>query len=264
MNFISPDFHLHYLASYSLLIQHDEINNYLIVLSEDNEVLVFLGYNTSNPSEESLKMLSYPFSKVFIGLPHQQLLWVPALFFNVSEKGKYASYFLDPTINNVYHKEVGMLDAIGLYQLDKAVINKWSAVFPDAKFIPLFSVFIEQVFGLISPNEDVLCVQKYDSKVDIMLILNGEFKFYNSFEVSTIDDMHYFVLSLLRQYKVTSKLQTILLSGVEQNSEWENDLKRYADKSIYLESRSKWKVLNDEVKDALLPLNLIKDIQTCV
>lgn len=264
MNFISANFHLHYLASYSLLIQQDDITNYLIVLSEEKEVLVFLSYNTLNPSEDAVKMLSYPFTKVVVALPHQQVLWVPRSVFDVSEKNLYSSYFLDSSIDGIFHKEFDGLEAVALYQFDSIAVNQWKVMFPTVEFVPLFSVFIDQCHRYLPSGEDVLCVLRYDNKIDIMVALNGVFKFYNTFEVETLDDLNFYILSLIRNLSITSRFQKLLLSGVEQDSEWIKSLTGYADELVFLKSESVWTAKGSGVEESLDLVNLLMDSQLCV
>lgn len=264
MNFISTDFHLHYLGSYSLIIQQDAINTNLTVLSEDNKVLVFLHYSTLNPSAESVKLLSYPFSKVLIGLHHQHLLWIPKHVFDPSEMYLYADYFLDSNIERIFQKDFTQLEAVALYQFDQIDINRWTTIFPNAQFVPLFTVFMQQSLPYLAAVEDVLSVHCFDNKVDILLSLQGEFKFYNSFEVETVEDISYYVLSLLKNFSVSSKTDKLLLSGVSEGSVWANTLARYTKELVYLKPNTIGVVGDTNTEEALVSLNLIMDIPLCV
>lgn len=264
MNFISVDFHLHYLASYTLYVQSDFINNYLVVLSEENEVLVYLHYDNLQPTAEVVKFLSYPFTNVIVGMPQQNLVWVPTDVFDVSEKYMYAPYFLDDNLDNILVKRNDDLGVIALYQYDAFLYNRWTKIFPDAKFVPNFGVFMQQAEVHISVVGEVLGVHIYDNQVDMFLFVNNEFKLYNSFEISTPDDLSYFIVSILKNFSLTAGLGKIVVSGVDHESEWADRLVKYTNELVFLEPKTAWTSTNIEVKSALASLNILADTGLCV
>lgn len=263
MNFISVDFHLHYLANYTLYVQSDFINNHLVVVSEDNEVLAYFRYDSLQPNSEVIKFLSYPFSNVIIGLPHQGLVWVPQEVFTPSDKILFTPYFIDENPDLILFKEVDSLDVVGLYQLDQVILHRWQKVFPTAKFVPNFEILIDQVKSQSNTEGEVLGVHIYDNKADLLLFINGEFKLYNTFEVATADDLSYFVISVLKNFGISWKIGKILLSGASQDSEWGTRLVNYCDEILVLESKTNWSVSNEEVKQELKMLNLLPDTGLC-
>lgn len=264
MNFISEDFHLHYIASYTLFIQSDFKNDYLVVVNEENEVLVLLHYDNLQPSAEAVRFLSLPFAKVIIGMPHQNLVWVPADVYDASEKHLYATYFLDENVDTILAKDFEDMDAIALYQYDQLLLNRWKRIFPIARLVPNFEIFIHQAKEYITKEGEILGVYVYDNQADIFLFINGEFKLYNTFEVATADDLNYFVLSILKNFAVTGKLNKVLLSGADGESEWADRLKNYADNLILLKPQTAWTTGNIGIQDNLSSLNILADTILCV
>jgi len=264
MNFISVDFHLHYLTSYTLYIHSDFINNYLVVLSEENEVLVYLHYDNSQPTAEVVKFLSYPFTKVIIGMPHQDLVWVPADVFDVSEKSLYAPYFLDDNLDNIFVNQLEDLDVVALYQFDQVLYLRWKLIFPEAKFVPIFDVFMQQAQKAIPTGGETIGVHIYDNQADLFLFVNNEFKLYNSFEVATPDDLSYFLISILKNFSLIGTVDRILVSGVEEGSDWVERLQKYTEELVFLEPKTVWTSTNSEVKHALSSLNILADTGLCV
>lgn len=264
MNFISEDFHLHYIASYTLFIQSDFKNDYLVVVNEDNEVLVLLHYDNLQPSAEAVRFLSLPFAKVIIGMPHQNLVWVPAEVYDPSEKHLYATYFLDENVDTILARDFDDLAAVALYQYDQLLLNRWTKIFPQARLVPNFEIFIHQAKGYINDQGAILAVYVYDNQADIFLFINGEFKLYNTFEVATADDLNYFVLSILKNFAVTGKLNKVLLSGADKESEWAYRLQNYAENLILLQPKTAWTTSNAGVQQNLSSLNILADTILCV
>lgn len=263
MSFISVDFHLHYLASYTLYIQTDFINNHLVVLNAENEVLVYFHYDNLQPSQEVMKFLSYPFTNVIVGMPQQSLVWVPQEVFDPSDKALYAPYFVDENLDNILVKDVDTLNVVALYQFDQLLMNRWRTIFPEVKFVPNFEILVHQAGEHITSEGEVLGIHVYDQQVDLFLFIGGEFKLYNTFEVATPDDLSYFVISVLKNFSLQGKVQKVLLSGVEENSDWATRLNTYTDNLILLEPKTTWSSSDLEVKKALVPLNILADTGLC-
>lgn len=264
MNFISEDFHLHYIASYTLYIQSDFRKDYLVVVNPANEVLVFFHYDNFQPTTEVIKFLSLPFTKVYIGMPHQNLVWVPADVYDDSEKNLYTAYFVDENVDYILSKEIASLDVIALYQYDQLLLNRWKKMFPEAKLVPHFELLLQQAQVHILQSGNTLGVHIGDNQVDIFLFVNGEFKLFNSFEVATPDDLSYFVVSVLKNFSLVDKVDKILLSGAGHDSDWAQRLTNYSNELSVLQSKTKWNTTDAEVEKSLATLNILADTILCV
>lgn len=264
MIYTADDFHLHYLATYTLCIQSDFQNDHLVVLDEDRQVLVYMTYHNISPTPEAMRILSMPFQKVIIGLPHQNLIWVPAEVYHESEKELYTDYFVDATVNRILSKEIKGLDIVALYQYDQLLYSRWKNLFSDASFIPNFEVVICQAQSNIPIQGEVLGVHLYDDQADIFLFIDGELKLYNTFEVATPDDISYFVLNVFKNFTIKGKVPKIILSGTQRESEWYVRLERYAEQIEMSRPKVKWSVLDLEVEKELEALNVLTDSVLCV
>lgn len=264
MNFISEDFHLHYIASYTLYVQSDFTNDYLVVVNGANEVLVFLHYDNFQPSAEVNKILSLPFAQVIVGMAPQNLIWVPASVFVESEKALYAAYFLDEEVEYILAKEIKGLDVIALYQYDQLLLNRWKKIFPEAHVVANFEILLQQAEAHISKIGDTIGVHIYDNRADIFLFMHGEFKLYNTFEVATADDLSYFVSSIMKNFALIGKVDKIVLSGADEDSEWAMRLQHYATSFAVLAPKTSWSSTNKSVEKALTALNILADTASCV
>lgn len=264
MIYIADDFHLHYLATYTLCIQSDFQNDHLVVLDEDKNVLVYMTYDNISPSSEAMRILSMPFQTVIVGLPHQSLIWVPAEVYHETEKELYADYFVDAAANRILSTSINGLGIVALYQYDQMLYSRWKNLFAEASFIPNFEVVIRQAQSNIPIQGEVLGVHLYDDQADIFLFVNGELKLYNTFEVATPDDLSYFVLNVFKNFAIKGKVAKVLLSGTQRDSEWYVRLERYAEQIEMTRPKVKWSVVDLEVERQLEELNVLTDSILCV
>lgn len=263
MNFFSANFHLHYLANYTLYIQSDFITDHITVVNQDNEVLVYLQNNSLQPDSEVTKLLSYPFSKIVIGLPHQGLVWIPQEVYQSSEKALYAPYFVEENPDLILETPIDSLAVVALHQFDQFLLNKWKNIFPQAIYAPIFVVLIKQLSGKYHVN-DCMVVHIYENKADIILFMNGDFKLYNTFEVATADDLSYFVISVLKNFGIAGKIPKVFLSGVAKDSDWGVRVSSYAIDFEILEPQNRFLFPNKELEKKFSALNILVDLGSCV
>lgn len=264
MIYTADDFHLHYLATYTLCIQSDFQNDHLVVLDEDKQVLVYMTYDNISPTPEAMRILSMPFQTVIIGLPHQSLIWVPAEVYHESEKELYADYFVDADVDRIVSKEIPGLGVVALYQYDQLLYSRWKNLFVDASFVPNFEVVIRQAQSNIPIQGEVLGVHLYDDQADVFLFVHGELKLYNTFEVATPDDLSYFVLNVFKNFAIKGKVPKIVLSGTHKDSEWFVRMERYTDHIEMIRPKVKWSVVDMDVAQQLEELNVLTDSILCV
>lgn len=264
MDYTSTDFKVQYISNYSLYISSDYHNDQLVILDEDNRVLLVRSYDAQNPDQDVAKILSLPFPKVYITLSHQELLWVPTEVFRESEMSDFAPFF-DNT-ENIASTEFDTLAVTALYQYDLLLHGRWKKIFGDAKFVPVFEVTLQQVQPQIPIRGAVLGVYMYDRQMDLFLFVDGAFKFYNTFEVATVDDMSYFVLQLFHNYGISGKVGKILLGGADLQSSWGKRLAVYSENLERIKSKRHW-LLDSEIATVDIDrssFGLLADLELCV
>lgn len=263
MNYISGDFHIHYIPSYTLYIQSDLYSDHLVVVGLDNNVLVYIAYDNENPSLEATKMLSFPFQNVYISLPHQSLIWVPTEVFDPFDLAFYKDYFIDTRIENIEHKTIDGQGLTAVYQIESTLKNRWQNVFPHAIILPSFSALLSQAYNNIDFDLELLCVHIYGTQADIFLYVNSEIRIYNTYEIHSPDDLAFYVLAIMKNFAITGKLQKILLSGASVDSAWGKRIEPYTKQLVQMKSTFVWKVSNQGVSSAIKSLNTLADLSIC-
>lgn len=263
MNYISEDFRLHYIPSYTLYIQSELHQDHLVVVDSEQNVLVYISYDNADPSVEASKILSMPFEKVFVNLPHQSLLWIPTEVFDSSELHLYSDYFLDNREGKINFIEIRNQGVTALYQIESTVLSRWRNIFPSAIIKPVFLKVLDQAFQYIDYAVELLVVHLYGSQADISLFVNGEIRLYNTFEIQTPDDLSFFVLGIMKNFAIEGKVQKAVLSGATNDSEWGQRLGTYTKQLVEMKASSSWNTTNKEVEKALKGLNTLADLALC-
>lgn len=262
MNYISEDFHIHYLPSYKLYVNSDLLEDQIVVVDDNNEVLVYSSYNNETPSLQATKILSLPFEKVYISLPHENLIFIPTEVFENSDINLFKDFFIND-IQDVKSVELKDQNITALYELDPSTNYLWSTIFSKTKIVPSFVTLLNNAFLHLDNSLDLLGVHFSGNQADIYLFINGEFRLYNTYEVQTPDDLSYYVLNIIKNYSIEGKFQKIILSGVDIHSEWGTTLSYYSKELVKLESDNRWKTSNIEVQEKIKGLSTLNELELC-
>lgn len=262
MNYTSADFKVQYISRYTLYINSDWVKDQLVVVDNDNKVLWAENYDSAHPSQEVTKILSLPFAKVYITLPHERLIWLPTEVFQQSAVDEYRSFF--DGSEQIWTKDIESLSVTALYQYDLLLYYRWKRIYPEAHFVPVFDVIMHQVQASIPIRGTVLGAYLYDQQIDLFLFVNGAFHFYNTFEIATIDDMSYFVLQLLKNFQIEGKVSRILVGGVSLDSAWAKRMALYSDDLQAISSKHQWTLHDVDTAEQTDRIHIMADSVLCV
>ncbi len=262
MNYTSEDFRIQYISTYTLYVHTDLIHDQLVVVDDDNQVVLLMAYGKKDPSPEAMKILGLPFSFVYVALPHQNLVWVPKEVFEEEKKATFVPFFYHSE-SSIFSKEIESLGVTALYEFDVLQMNHWKNIFPHARFVPVFEVVLKQAQLQIPIEGKVLGVHVYDRQADLFVFMNGAFRFYNTFETRTADDLSYFVLKVLKQFDMGQQVEKIILSGADLQSDWATRLATYTDNLELTKPRNKWSSDSVDVEEKVETLGVLADSVVC-
>lgn len=263
MNYTSEDFRIQYISTYTLYIHTDLVYDQLVVVDDDHQVVLLMIYHRENPSQEAMKILGLPFPSVYVVLAHQNLVWVPKEVFEEEKKAVFTPFFDHSETSHIFSKDIDNLGITALYEFDVLQINRWKALFPQARFVPVFEVVLKQAQLQIPIEGKVLGVHVYNHKIDLFVFVNGTFQFYNSFEASTADDLSYFVLQLFKQFNIDQQVEKILLSGTDLQSDWAKRLTNYTGNLELAKSKNRWSSTTVDVGEKVDTLGVLIDSVLC-
>ena len=212
MNYTAKQFNLHYIGHYTLIVKANYQYDKLFVINQDNQLLVYMNFESHAPSEDALKLLSLPFQNVYVSIPTHNLTFVPNDLFQEFDMEKYQEFMENPS-QATKISSIDFLEIQALFQFDVLLYHRWNTLFPEAKFIPEFKLNLLQARPFIPLKGDMLGVVFDDNSTDIYLFINGQFKFYNTFEIASVDDLSYFILNVFETFGIRNKVYKILFSG---------------------------------------------------
>lgn len=260
MNYTSKHFHLHYITQYTLIVKANYQYDKLFVIDQDNQLLMYMNFESHAPSEEALKLLSLPFQNVFVSIPTHNLTFIPDNLFQEVDLEKFHDFMENPS-QEVIRSSIDFLQIQALFQYDVLLFHRWKTLFPDAKFIPEFKLNLIQARPYIPLKGDVLGVVFDDNSADIYLFINGQFKLYNTFEIISDDDLSYFLLNVFDNFGIDAKVNKILYSGIDVDNSFLNKLKSFSNEVVEINA-TKSAISTEEVSENFVKSYLL-DLPIC-
>jgi len=135
MNYISNQFNIQLIPSYTLLIKAGFMTDILAVIDQSQTIRVFKEYASEKPEVEAMKILSLPFRKVKVVIPHESFSFIPSELFELEKLPIYGSYLSDDNPSHVYYQEIPSLGVTVVYQYDLLLFNRWKSIFPDCQLM---------------------------------------------------------------------------------------------------------------------------------
>lgn len=257
MNYTSDHFNIQYLPHYTLLVKTGFHIDTLVVIDENNSIQVMIEYESEQPEPSALQLLSLPFSKVKVVVPHQGLVFVPTEVFQEDALEEYSEFLVDDQVENTKFQQVAMNGVTAVYQFDMFLYNRWKTLFPEAQFIPEFQVVLEQAQAHIPLQGDVVGVHFGDQVVDIFVFINGQFQLYNTFEVYGLEDLTYYMLRIFSNFHIKDKVQKLLISGEIPEDIYRIRLTQLAEKIEVMQAKVKIRADVPRVEEQLAGLNTL-------
>ncbi|SEG30679.1 DUF3822 family protein [Sphingobacterium lactis] len=260
MNYTAKQFHLHYISQYTLIVKANYEYDMLYVLDAEGQILVYMKFESMEPSEEALKLLSLPFQQVFVSVPSQNLTFIPQDLYQEEDLDAYRDFMENPSAA-IETEHLDFLQIQALYQYDVLLSHRWKTLFPSAVFIPEFKLNLLQARPYIPLKGEVVGVVFNNSTTDIFLFVNGQFKFYNTFEILSDDDLSYFILNVFDNFQLKDKVTKALVSGVDLEDSVLRKLDNYAHELVYIKASHPAKA-NEALEEEVSSLYLL-DLPTC-
>lgn len=262
MNYTAKQFHLHYIAQYRLIVKSTYQYDTLYVLDEQDQLLVYMKFESNHPNEEALKLLSLPFQQVYVSVPTNHVTFIPETLFQASDLDKYAAFMENPG-RELTHTELDFLNIHALYQYDVLLLQRWKSLFPEATFIPEFQLNLLQARPHIPLKGEVLGLVMHQATTAMFLFINGQFQFYNSFEITGEDDLSYYLLNVFEQFSLRDQVSKILVSGTDIEESYIEKLQRFSASDVRRLEASKPALALDQLERSISASYLL-DLPTCV
>ena len=261
MNYTSKLFHFQFIDKYTLIVKANFFYDVLHVVDEQGELMVYIKHQSNQPSEEALKILSLPFKNVYVTIPNHNLTFIPEELFDEDDLDKYQDFMEYPEEKPII-ENLDFLNIRAMYQHDVILFKRWRSLFPQAIFIPEFKLNLTQARSHVPLKGTVLGVVFQDESIDIFLFINGQFKFFNTFEVASEEDLSYFILNLFKVFGIKDQVSRIVTCGLTGDDRLCKHLNRFSPDIILLNATNQRATLEGMPKE--VSNHYILDLPSCV
>ncbi len=168
-------------------------------------------------------LLKKEFSQVTVSYKNNSATLVPSELYDASQLSAYLAFMKEDTANqSVVSDFIKEIDAYNVYLLpqciEKVIYNK----FANAKFIHSSTSFIQGILSNYdkAENADKVFVNINNNELGLVIVKQGKFHVYNSFDFKMKEDFLYYLLFTMKQFNCNPDNAELILMGkiAEQSS----------------------------------------------
>lgn len=178
----------------------------------------------------SEQLLNIPYNKVFVSYLTQKSTLIPSSFFD--EHNLKAYFEFNHTLNEldeIHYNYLNTINAFNVFTIPNYVANTFIKKFSNVEFIHQATPFIIHITRQKKESEDSEVFLNLNHRFfDIVVIKNGQFSLYNTFNYQNSNDLIYFILYVYKQLELNTGTDPVILSGEQCRSySFVNEIKRY-------------------------------------
>jgi len=236
MDYISSQFNVQLLPAYKLLVHVGQKTDKLTVVDQQHTLYAYLEYDAIHPAVKATQLLSLPFPHVRIILPLEQFTFVPQEVFEEAHLDLYKQAMDNTLETPVFFQPLEDLGLVVVFQYNPLLYKKWQSVFAQASIQPDLATVLSRAKQHASKQGITLGIYTNHFKTGIFLFKHGQFQFYNTFAVQTIDDLNYYILNVMQSFEIRDTMPIILLLGDPLSAGHIARLKHYSNQVVTLET----------------------------
>jgi hypothetical protein len=154
------------------------------------------------------------FARTKISLPTHKFTFIPSEIYRLKDLDNYSKYIQPSDNDKVLTKSLEKSGITVIYALPELQLDKLGSIFPNAEIFPQLIPFysgITYAFNQIPFSQLFLNIRQ--GFVEIIILKDHQFQFYNVFEYQNDDELLYFALLAVQQNKVKPASVTVKVSG---------------------------------------------------
>ncbi len=203
-----------------LIYVSEQLVSYAVTDTENKHLCALYSvFNTEghhenfNELQQVYPYLQLDFKAVKLAVKTRNFTFIPSEYYTEDNLSLYLSFVhstlpseitVNPTLN-------GQITAIA--SLNKTLIEGLALPYTELKYYSQAEPLIEAAKA-VSGEQDTLLL-RFNNPVgfEALLLHEGRFKYYNSFDTNTTDDFNYFLLLLIQQLDLKAAGTRVMLSG---------------------------------------------------
>lgn len=238
MIYTAADFDGQQAADYTLLIGVGAATNKLAVIDQAQQLKFAACYDPAAAGSEVAALLDLSFGTVKLAVSDSRYTFIPADVYDEQHHAIYLRYLPFDNVGMVRVADVNPLHIKLLYQTSRIGLEPFEVRFPGAGSYPfalsLLSTVAEQG---TQAREPLLVIELHSPWMTISIFNKGEFIYCHDFDVASIDDFTYHLLSTTNRFGLDNRRSTILLSGdMDPNDAYHERAATYGGKVAFADS----------------------------
>jgi len=214
INYTSADFDAQRTPDYTLLARLGLDEQVLAVVDEAWRLKFAMAYGPGEMDGNVWDRFPLGFSQVKLAVVDAGHLFLPAEVFDEAYTQTYFSYLPNDGLVNSGISDISSLGIKLLHQTHRLGMESLIARFPQAHSYPTIQALLCSVADYGKKSEDLTFVlDKQSSRITLCVFKAGRFIYSNDFELYSITDLDYYLLSLLEHLGLADEHPQIYLSG---------------------------------------------------
>jgi len=163
---------------------------------------------------ECTKEFKYCFNKVKISFDSYLFTLIPEDLFIKENVNEYAKFIENTREADVLSKPIKAANIQNVFKIDSHLHLVLKNMFGDALIFNQANTFIEGIVkNYQHDNKSTLFLDVHEKHIQIALIDNYKFSFYNIFDCVNADELNYFVLNIIGTLKIDVQNCRLMLAG---------------------------------------------------
>lgn len=201
------------------------------------------------------EFLTWTYREIHIVTETPLYTLVPKMLYDPKRKQEFLDFTFSQPLDHTLSAEWN--EIVFLYNLDREIYEFCTRSFINPVFHPHILptvVFCAETFGVSLQNR--VCVVLYSNRIDLLCFHRGDLQLVNSFQVTGIEDILYYILYVWKQQEFDQEKDTLSLFGAAGRYNGLSDMLRTYIRNVEpLEIPSEVYLLGGEV--VTLPMDLI-------
>lgn len=201
--------------TYQLYLEIGSNHYSYAVIDPQNQNVKTISYRPSNiHNDTSDELLQAHFSKTKISLNTQKFTFVPTALFHETALANFTKYIDAQDNEEVCVKNLEHAKLTIIYTLPKLQLDKISSYFPTAEIYPQIAPFYNGVaYAFSQIGFSQLFINFKSNLMEVIIIHQHQFQFYNIFEFQNEEEMVYFLLLAAQENNIKPASTTVKVSG---------------------------------------------------
>ena len=201
--------------TYELYLEIGSNHYNYAVIDPQNQTVKTISHQPSNIQNDIKdELLQAHFAKTKISLKTQKFTFIPTELFHESAVANFTKYIDAQDNEEVCIKNLEHARLTIIYTLPKLQLDKISSYFPTAEIYPQIIPFYNGVayaFGQIGFSQ--LFINFKSNLMEVIIIHQHQFQFYNMFDVQNEEEIMYFLLLAAQENNIKPASTTVKVSG---------------------------------------------------